>query len=595
MILFSFLFNFFLSPNCSDSWVLDHPMVEQTIPNKKPANKKKIAKPIPKKVSKFSQGIKEKNVESVEELQLPPEENIVTNKISTVVGIPETVIGELETNEPPVDPVIVNKAKVIPESEFKSGSEIFTATEQPAEFPGGAGAWGRYIAKTLKYPKTAQKANIGGRVYVSFVVNTDGSIQDVQVLKGVGFGCDEEAVRVIKAMPRWIPGKQSGSFVRSRFTQPITFILTEDEDDKKSTPTYSTYTPPVYNPEINSNKWKESLLIEHFAKGLKNEQEGIYEEISNKSHKYKLAFLEEDGDVKLIFLKNSGVWNGNLNEFSTFKEGDLKSGLTRTSNQNIYKANWKMADRSINDDVYVIFREFFMDVIFPDGEKNTYLKIYPSYNLKPISPKESSSSGTGFAISSNGIIATNHHVITGASTIKVRGINGDFSKAYFAKLLMEDKNNDLALLQIQDSNFYTLGVIPYIIGSKSSEVGTSIFVLGYPLRSSMGDEIKVTDGIISSKSGYENDITTYQISAPVQPGNSGGPLFDKKGNIIGVVNAKHMGAENATYAIKASYLLSLIDQLPIIPSLQTKNLIYSKPLTEQIKLIKRFTYIIESN
>lgn len=77
---------------------------------------------------------------------------------------------------------------------------------------------------TLKYPSAAARANKGGRVFVSFVVNTDGSIQDVKLIKGVGFGCDEEAIRVIKSMPRWNPAKQNGKPVRSIFTQPITFV-----------------------------------------------------------------------------------------------------------------------------------------------------------------------------------------------------------------------------------------------------------------------------------------------------------------------------------------------------------------------------------
>ncbi len=105
--------------------------------------------------------------------------------------------------------------------------EIFTAVEQQAEFPGGSGAWGRFLNKTLKYPSSAQKKNIGGRVLVSFVVNIDGSIDDVKLEKGVGYGCDEEAIRVVKSMPRWNPAKLSGRAVRSRFTQPITFVLSE--------------------------------------------------------------------------------------------------------------------------------------------------------------------------------------------------------------------------------------------------------------------------------------------------------------------------------------------------------------------------------
>jgi S1-C subfamily serine protease len=209
-----------------------------------------------------------------------------------------------------------------------------------------------------------------------------------------------------------------------------------------------------------------------------------------------------------------------------------------------------------------------------------------------INPK---SSGTGYAISSNGYIATNHHVTNGASSIKVRGINGDFSKTYNAKVIIEDKNNDLSIIKIDDSNFTTLGTIPYIIASRASDVGSSVFVLGYPLRATMGDEVKLTNGIISSKSGFKGDVTSYQITAPVQPGNSGGPLFDEKGSIIGIINAKHVGAENASYAIKASYLMNLIDLMPTTPKLQTISTVAGKSLTEQVKILKKYTYIIEIN
>ena len=111
----------------------------------------------------------------------------------------------------------------------------------------------------------------------------------------------------------------------------------------------------------------------------------------------------------------------------------------------------------------------------------------------------------------------------------------------------------------------------------------------------MGDEIKLTNGIISSKSGFQGDVTAYQISAPVQPGNSGGPLFDEKGNLIGVINAKHLGAENASYAIKSSYLINLINLMPSVPVLQTVSTINSSTLSEQVKYLKKIIYIIETN
>ena len=111
----------------------------------------------------------------------------------------------------------------------------------------------------------------------------------------------------------------------------------------------------------------------------------------------------------------------------------------------------------------------------------------------------------------------------------------------------------------------------------------------------MGEEVKLTNGIISSKTGYEGDISMYQISAPVQPGNSGGPLFDSQGNVIGIVSAKLTQAENVGYAIKASYLQNLFDIMSTAPKLQTVNTISTKSLSEKVKVLSNFVYIILIN
>jgi len=224
------------------------------------------------------------------------------------------------------------------------------------------------------------------------------------------------------------------------------------------------------------------------------------------------------------------------------------------------------------------------------NESYTLLKLFPQ-NEDIETPR--TSSGTGFALLPNGYIVTNFHVIDGAKSITVKGINGNFQMQYKAKVIKTDKNNDLAIIKIDDNSFTNLGKIPYTITSKISDVGSSVYAVGYPLRASMGDEIKLTNGIISSKSGFQGDITAYQISVPLQPGNSGGPLFDSKGNLIGIVNSKLIGAENASYAIKATYLLNLIESLETVPKLQTVNNLAGKSFTEQVKTVKNFTYIIE--
>lgn len=103
--------------------------------------------------------------------------------------------------------------------------EIFTVAEHQPEFPGGVGALGTYLSKNRRYPAAAQKANVQGNVFVSFIVTKNGDLADVKIVKGIGFGTDEEAIRVMQAMPRWKPATQSGQPVNIRYYLPIKFRL----------------------------------------------------------------------------------------------------------------------------------------------------------------------------------------------------------------------------------------------------------------------------------------------------------------------------------------------------------------------------------
>lgn len=352
-----------------------------------------------------------------------------------------------------------------------------------------------------------------------------------------------------------------------------------------------------------STSWNEYKLKEHWKTKGADEIEGIYENTvqSMKSPKYTLGLIKTNNGYSLVFLKVTGkiedYVNGYYRDYTySWSAGDVKAYLTSSATPFLFKTKWYMADKSISEDLYITFESGFMKIIWTNGNPQwLYLKLYPSATDKIQSNISSKlGSGTGFGISSNGIIVTNYHVIDGAKSVKVRGINSDFSKTYKAKVLVSDKNNDLAIIQIDDYGFTTLGPIPFTIKTSLSGVGENIFVLGYPLRATMGDEIKLTNGIVSSRTGFQGDITSYQISAPVQPGNSGGPLFDSQGNLIGIINAKHSGAENASYAVKTSYLTSLIELLPSPPRLQTVNSLTGKTLTQQVELAKKFVYIIET-
>lgn len=341
-------------------------------------------------------------------------------------------------------------------------------------------------------------------------------------------------------------------------------------------------------------KWQtcltEALLRNDIQVKGCDKLEGIYEATANTANapKYRVGLRRMNGQYYLIYF--SGASNKD-----NWIEGEVKATLESTATPSLFKAKWVMANKSENDNFYVSFENGIMNLINPKSEKEIYIKMFPSLSENVSIPTESASSGTGFALSSNGYIVTNYHVTHGANSIKVRGINGDFSKTFAAQVIIEDKNNDLSIMKINDSHFTSLGTIPYVIANKTVDVGSTIFVLGYPLRATMGNEVKLTNGIISAKSGFQGDVTSYQVNASVQPGNSGGPLFDSKGNIIGVINAKHLGAENVSYAIKTSYLYNLIDLMPNPPKLQAVNIVSGKPLTEQVKYLNHFTYIIEIN
>ncbi len=115
-----------------------------------------------------------------------------------------------------------------------STTNVFTFVETQPEFPGGNEELMKFLVQNLKYPSLAKENNIQGIVYVSFIVERDGSISNVRVLRGIGGGCDEEAARVIKLMPKWKPGVQKGKTVRTNFSIPIKFTLSSENKSKET-------------------------------------------------------------------------------------------------------------------------------------------------------------------------------------------------------------------------------------------------------------------------------------------------------------------------------------------------------------------------
>jgi protein TonB len=122
-----------------------------------------------------------------------------------------------------------NNLKLFYSQESESG-EVLTFAEQMPEFKGGINEMYAFLSQNIKYPKIAMAENIEGKVVISFVVDDKGNVGKIQVMKAIGGGCEEEAIRVIQSMPKWNPGKQNGKPVSVRYTLPISFKLADSEN-----------------------------------------------------------------------------------------------------------------------------------------------------------------------------------------------------------------------------------------------------------------------------------------------------------------------------------------------------------------------------
>lgn len=198
---------------------------------------------------------------------------------------------------------------------------------------------------------------------------------------------------------------------------------------------------------------------------------------------------------------------------------------------------------------------------------------------------------TGFLISTDGYVVTNHHVVNGADSVHLQNAKGE---SYQARVIYMDSDSDLAILRITDSTFQGMKAIPYAFKEQASELGEDVYTLGFPR-----DESVYGQGYLSSMSGYSGDTSAYQISIPLNPGNSGGPLLDSRGHIIGIISGKQAGYDGTAFAIKTKILTETLSQIPADslenPLLLPKNRsqLAGLPRTEQIKRIQDYVYIVK--
>ncbi len=233
------------------------------------------------------------------------------------------------------------------------------------------------------------------------------------------------------------------------------------------------------------------------------------------------------------------------------------------------------------------YSELKRDVNILKGTQNAIIKNLSSNNKKKgINP--GNFTATGFALSKDGYIITSYHNVAGSDSIYVNNQEGDNTKA---KFIIGDAKLDIAILQLDNTDLINQN-IGFGLSSNHSDLGEKIYTLGYPF-----DNIVYGEGTLSSQFGFNGDTTAYQISIPVNPGNSGGPLFDEQGRLIGVIKGKNNIAVGTAYAVKSNEIVKYIESLDdngIKNSLLSrKNAKHSNgKKTEHIKTLSRLIFQI---
>jgi serine protease Do len=206
----------------------------------------------------------------------------------------------------------------------------------------------------------------------------------------------------------------------------------------------------------------------------------------------------------------------------------------------------------------------------------------------PVNPAQFG--GTGFALTSNGYLCTNFHVIDKADSIYVQNSKGD---SYKVKVVYQDPQYDIAILKIIDSQFTELPNLPYKLKLNNAGMGEHVYTLGFPK-----DDAVLGEGYLSSNTGFGGDTLSYQVDIRVNPGNSGGPLLDNQGNVIGVISAKETQIDGAAYAIKSKYILEALraipqDSLGNTVTVNKKNPLQGLQRTKQIEKIQDHVFMIK--
>ncbi len=328
-------------------------------------------------------------------------------------------------------------------------------------------------------------------------------------------------------------------------------------------------------------------------------------------HIYFIQHLEDTGKIMALKSKLKQIESNDLkNEISTFGSTSKVISIWRKNRKTI----------AVAASIAIVVSAACASIIsFFSNGKNTHLKPLVEKmkeqdvkykklesqigklksesiqnNTTPSPKMESKFRATGFLIDvNNNYIVTNAHVISEASN--QLAVENNKGEEFFAEPVYINHETDLAVLKIQDKNFKKLPPVPYSIKKNEADLGETVFILGYPK-----EEIVYGEGYVSAKNGFQMDPLFYQLNTMAKEGNSGSPVINKNGELIGVISQKRDGEEGVVFAIKSSSIFDAIDEMKKIEDLKNIQLTSQQSLRKsdrinQVKKVQEYIFMIKGN
>ena len=222
------------------------------------------------------------------------------------------------------------------------------------------------------------------------------------------------------------------------------------------------------------------------------------------------------------------------------------------------------------------------------AQQNKLIEIINTKN-KPTAPlSDVKYTGTGFALTNDGYFATAYHVISDGDSVYIQNHDGDYYKAFLVNFNAE---TDVAILKVEKKNFhFGKNEVPYTLAGNKSALGAGIFTLGYP-----NDEVVYSEGYISAKNGFQGNTLQYTLELPAGHGQSGSPVIDGNGNVLGLLTAVGSQNEANTYAVSSKALLELLHTIPNASSfhLPKSNKLGRMSREQQIEKMEAYTFSVK--